>query len=163
GLMKLEMTCIGIAAAAGLEPGRRSGQEHLYRCPRHADRHPSLSVNPNKDVFLCGPCGARGTPWQFAAFIAGLDASDKEGGKRWLQEQGLSNGNDGNGRHIVAEYAYHDENGVHLYDVVRFQPKDFRLRKSDGTWSLDGTRRVLYRLQDVLRAVAVFIVEGEKD
>jgi hypothetical protein len=71
---------------------------------------------------------------------------------------------------IVATYPYVDELGEPLFEVVRFEPKDFRQRRRNGAgwaWNLDGVRRVLYRLPDVLAAVAtrirVFIVEGEKD
>ena len=55
------MRCIDVATAAGLEFGRKSGAEQLYRCPRHDDEHPSLSVNITKNLFLCAPCGAKGT------------------------------------------------------------------------------------------------------
>jgi predicted P-loop ATPase len=51
--------------------------------------------------------------------------------------------------------------------VVRYQTKDFRQRRPDGNggyiWSLGDTRRVLYRLPEVLSADEVVIVEGEKD
>jgi 5S rRNA maturation endonuclease (ribonuclease M5) len=71
----------------------------------------------------------------------------------------------------VAVYDYVDEEGRLLYQVVRLEPKDFRQRRPDGRggwiWNLDGTRRVLYRLPEVLAAVRegreVWIVEGEKD
>jgi 5S rRNA maturation endonuclease (ribonuclease M5) len=74
-------------------------------------------------------------------------------------------------RKIVATYPYTDENGRLLFEVVRFDPKDFAQRRPDGkggwVWNLEGVRRVLYRLPDVLKAVQaggmVFIVEGEKD
>jgi putative DNA primase/helicase len=50
---------------------------------------------------------------------------------------------------------------------VRFQPKDFRQRQPDGKggwiWNLDGARRVLYRLPEVLKAQTVCVAEGEKD
>ena len=49
-------------------------------------------------------------------------------------------------REIVATYRYVDEGGNALFEVVRFHPKSFRQRKPDGTWSLNGVRRVLYRL-----------------
>lgn len=69
------------------------------------------------------------------------------------------------------EYDYVDEKGSLLYQVVRFEPKIFRQRKPDGRdgwdWNLNGTRRVLYNLPAVLKAVEVgkpvFLVEGEKD
>jgi hypothetical protein len=60
-----------------------------------------------------------------------------------------------------------DEDGVLLYQVCRFEPKTFRQRRPDGNggwkWNLNGTRRVLYRLREVLEAPIVFVVEGEKD
>jgi len=71
---------------------------------------------------------------------------------------------------IVATYDYRDESGELLYQVVRYEPKDFRQKRFDGQsgwiWNLQGVRRVLYRLQELLQADPadwVFIVEGEKD
>ncbi len=73
-------------------------------------------------------------------------------------------------RKITATYDYKDESGQILYQVVRFEPKDFRQRRPDGKggwiWNLEGVRRILYRLQELLQANPadwVFIVEGEKD
>lgn len=73
-------------------------------------------------------------------------------------------------RRIVATYRYTDERGELLFEVVRFEPKDFRQRRPDGaggwTWHLDDTRRVLYRLPELLAAdpgERVFVCEGEKD
>jgi hypothetical protein len=79
------------------------------------------------------------------------------------------NGSPG-GRKIAAEYNYRDEKGDSLFQTVRLDPKDFRQRhvNGDGTWvwNLDGVRRVLYRLPDLLAAPldrTVYVVEGEKD
>jgi len=115
----MSLTCLQIAKAADLYPGRVSGAEHLFRCPRHEDEHPSLHVNSAKDVFLCGPCGAAGTAWQFAAFLAGVDPSDKRGVREWLRVHVLGDHNQGNQTErppsppvsIVATYPYTDENG----------------------------------------------------
>jgi hypothetical protein len=67
----------------------------------------------------------------------------------------------------AAAYDYKDEAGALLYQVVRFEPKDFRQRRPDGrggwTWKLDGALRVLYRLPELKGRDAVLIVEGEKD
>src|SRR4029453_16917934 len=94
--------------------------------------------------------------------------------KRWLTEHGLIDGSTrshpGHST-IVAEYDYLDETGKLLFQVVRFEPKDFRQRRSDGNggwiWSLGNTRRVLYRLPDIIAAVeggeTIHLVEGEKD
>jgi hypothetical protein len=73
-------------------------------------------------------------------------------------------------REIVATYDYRDAAGRLAYQVVRFRPKDFRQRRPDGagwTWKLDGVEPLLYRLPDVVSAVAagdvVYVCEGEKD
>lgn len=79
---------------------------------------------------------------------------------------------------VAARYPYRDEAGALLYETVRLEPgtrgrdKDFRQRRPDKSkpggwaWSLDGVRRVLYRLPELLAADpadTVFVVAGEKD
>jgi putative DNA primase/helicase len=71
---------------------------------------------------------------------------------------------------IVATYDYVDENGQLVFQVLRFEPKDFRQRKPDGRggwdWSTKGVKQVPYRLPSILKASVddwIFIVEGEKD
>lgn len=70
---------------------------------------------------------------------------------------------------IEVAYNYHDENGILLYQSVRYNPKDFRARRPnpEGGWiyNLEGTRRVPYRLHELLKSAprGVFVVEGEKD
>lgn len=68
---------------------------------------------------------------------------------------------------LVAEYKYVSESDELLYTVARFEPKTFRQyrlnEKGEKIWNLEGVRRVLYRLPDVIKATTVFIVEGEKD
>jgi 5S rRNA maturation endonuclease (ribonuclease M5) len=74
-------------------------------------------------------------------------------------------------RTIVATYDYTDAAGNLAFQVVRFDPKDFRQRRPDGRggwlWNLDGVQPVLYRLPDVLAAVRqgerIYIAEGERD
>jgi hypothetical protein len=65
----------------------------------------------------------------------------------------------------VHRYPYTTADGVLLYDVVRFEPKDFRPQMPDGTWGLT-VPRVLYRLPEVTsRRLGgfVWVCEGEKD
>jgi len=71
---------------------------------------------------------------------------------------------------IVQTYDYLYEADKLLCQTVRFEPKDFRQRRPDGKgrwkWNLDGVRRLLYRLPNVLAAEQddiVFAPEGEKD
>ena len=102
-----------------------------------------------------------------------------EAGVQWLVDEGLmSNGANGRGSgagpsRIVQTYAYTDESGKTLFEVVRFEPKDFRQRQPDSarpggwTWSIKGVRQVPYRLPDLLEPLSlgrvVLVVEGEKD
>jgi hypothetical protein len=74
------ITCLTIARAALGEPAKQQGAEPLWRCPRHDDKHPSLSVNPKKNVWMCGPCRVGGKPWQLTAFIAGLNPDGQASG-----------------------------------------------------------------------------------
>lgn len=72
---------------------------------------------------------------------------------------------------IIRTYDYRDASGALLFQVCRFEPKDFRQRRPDGRggwlWNLRGVTRVPYRLPDVVRTAqageVVWIVEGEKD
>jgi hypothetical protein len=71
---------------------------------------------------------------------------------------------------IAATYDYGDEQGVLLFQTVRYCPKDFKQRRPDGRggwiWDLNGAPRLLYRLPELLAADSsqtVFIPEGEKD
>jgi hypothetical protein len=73
-------------------------------------------------------------------------------------------------RRIAATYDYHDTNGELHYQTVRFVPKGFSQRRPNGkggwTWSLNGVRRVPYRLPELLAAdkqVTVYAAEGEED
>ncbi len=113
------LTCEAVARAGIGEPARRQGAELLWRCPRHDDRRPSLSVNPRKNCWMCGPCGASGGAWALAAFLAPVSADDKPAVKAWLREHGLLSGgkkgremstDKGRGP-VVAEYVYHDADG----------------------------------------------------
>ena len=68
---------------------------------------------------------------------------------------------------IGALYSYLDEEGDLLYQAVRFIPKGFAFRqpaeRGGWVWNLNGVRKVLYRLPEVIAAQEVFVVEGEKD
>ncbi len=60
--------------------------------------------------------------------------------------------------------------GELLFQVVRFEPKDFRQRRPDGqggwTWYVKGVRRAPYRLPEVLQraqGASVYVCEGDRD
>jgi putative DNA primase/helicase len=68
---------------------------------------------------------------------------------------------------IVATYDYRAEHGELLFQVCRFDPKDFRRPDENGEiLNVRGTRQVPYRLPELIAnplCVTVFIPEGEKD
>ena len=71
---------------------------------------------------------------------------------------------------IVATYDYTDAAGRLIYQNCRFEPKDFRPRRSDGNggyvWNLKDVKRTLYRLPQLLESPKqdwAFVVEGERD
>lgn len=79
-----------------------------------------------------------------------------------------------NGQQPQVEYTYYDADGALAYQVVRFYKNGsksfFQRHPNDaGTMvnGMNGVTRVLYRLPEVIQAVAkgerIYIVEGEKD
>lgn len=101
----------------------------------------------------------------------GLQLNDLfvDGGNRKTKENRITST-------VSATYNYHDEHGVLLYQVERLEPKGFRQRRPSATWgqsgvpdwiyNMDGVRRVLYRLPELMAADPkriVLVVEGEKD
>lgn len=157
-----ERVTTALAAVTHYQP---ANDKAGWKCPAHTDNSPSLSVTNGAGKVLIH-CQA-GCDLPDILRVLGLepkDLFDDEPQRRGTKE-------------IVAEYSYTDEHGKELFQAVRFQPKDFRQRRrapddpnadKDGwAWNLQGVRRVLYRLPDVLEAVAagvtVYVVEGEKD
>lgn len=134
-------------------------------CPAHPDNSPSLSLGYGTKHPVIFNCHAGCAPEDILKAL-GLEWADltapreerKQGGKFGRTE-------------IISTYDYVDEHGQLVFQVCRLQPKSFRQRKPDGRggwdWKLGDTRRVLYRLPEVIKAVEagrlVWIVEGEKD
>jgi putative DNA primase/helicase len=135
-----------------LQGVKRNGNGWMALCPAHADNNPSLSINEGKGKILL-KCFA-GCTMEAICGAAGIEISE------------LFSDN-GSAPRIVAEYPYVDETGAFLYQVLRYEPKQFKQRRPDGNggwlWNLNGARRVLYRLPEVLAAKSLLVCEGEKD
>ncbi len=131
---------------------RRSGSGWIALCPAHEDRNPSLSIHERDGTILLH-CHA-GCTQEAVCEAAGIEM-------RGLFPAHLS------APRVVAEYSYVDEKDQLLFQVVRFDPKSFRQRRPDGkggwAWNLNGVRRALYRLPEVVKAKSVIICEGERD
>ncbi len=112
-----------------------------------------------------------GGAWDLLRVKGGME---KPAATQWLRDE---LGIDTDGRpnraprgHIAATYDYLDERGAILFQVVRFEPKDFRQRRPgpDGQWiwNIKGLRPVLYQLPELIAAPSgsrVYVAEGEKD
>jgi hypothetical protein len=163
-------------------PSKRKGGELLWHCPHpgthtHGDTHPSLKINPKKDVFMCAPCGAQGKAWALAAFLAGVNANDKGAVRSWLQGYGLLNdarrGEKSKRGPCVAEYSYPDAATGELTLLKRrYEPgadgrkKDFGWFYHDnGEWrsGYGGHKPGLYHHADIRDSDWAVLVEGEKD
>jgi hypothetical protein len=134
-----------------LDAKRGGGAGWSAKCPAHDDRRASLSIGTGDDGRVLLHCHA-GCSLDAILAAANLETRDLFPDKTTATTST-----------IVATYPYHDESGVHLYDVVRFEPKDFRQRRADGTWKMSGVRRVLYRLRELQGQAVAYIPEGEKD
>lgn len=145
-----------VLAKVGDAGARRSGDTWLVKCPGHEDGRRSLAIKQG-DRGAMLTCHA-GCETAHVVEVLGMKMADLFDGPP------VSRG----GGRIVREYDYRDETGALLYQVVRMEPKDFRQRAPDGrgwSWKLEGVRRVLYRLPELIASAprAVFVVEGEKD
>ena len=147
--------------AQGLDRGSRSGEGWTACCPAHDDRTPSLSITDSADSVLVH-CHAGCSQDEV------IDALKAKG--LWEPKPNGSAGPSARRRgKIVATYDYVTEQGELAYQVVRFEPKDFRQRRPDGDgwqWNLRGVTRVPYRLPEIMATSprrGILIVEGEKD
>lgn len=142
--------------------GALKGSEIWFQCiqsdrHRNGDRHHSGRFHVDKRTAYCDVC-------KYSA-----------GEKQLKQDLGMTQDSAGLppaaaiSMKEVAAYNYQDEQGNLLYQVVRFEPKNFRQRRPGATagewnYSLDGVRRVLYGLPELAKGQdTVLLVEGEKD
>lgn len=137
-----------------------SNGEWKATCPAHDDQTASLALTLGEDGKLLVHCHAGCT---FAAIAAAIGEPETA----FFPPKPAAGPAP---RKIAATYGYRDENGLLLFQVVRYSPKDFRVRRPAGggrwTWNIGDVRRVLFGLPEILAADpkrAVFVVEGEKD
>ena len=162
-------------------------------CPFHNDKTPSLSVNLQKGHFHCFGCNAKGSIFDFymkrynADFpaavrdlgeIAGIRKTTAEEIKnqiKLVRRRTLTSTDEidyKSFKHIrygvpVKVYDYTDADGKVLYRSCRYEDADgnkhFRQCDANGFGRVKHIDKVPYRLPEILKSDAVFIVEGEKD
>ena len=177
-----------------LKPRSGGGWTASCPCPRHAngDRKNSLAVDEGEDGKAILKCFADGDI-ESIVYALGLELQDlfadepspSNGGGKTKKplcipspkssRVKVADGFTEKTQALVAAYDYTDSAGTLLYQNCRYKgldgKKDFKARKPNGSggweYRLNGVQRVLYRLPDVIEAVAlertVYIVEGEKD
>lgn len=163
----------------GVDPFTRKkiGNEYAVPCinasaHNRGDQNPSLHIHADGKGWICRVCGQGGGALAMVKF-AGHAKTDAEA-LAWLgvdrdvqparvEQRAASK--------LIARYPYRNLDGTVLYEVLRYEPKDFRQRRIDAqgreVWKLDGVERVLYRLPEIAKAVSenrsVIVAEGEKD
>jgi hypothetical protein len=153
---------------------KKAGNGWKGHCPAHQDKSPSLSISQGADTRILLNCHANCDIDSICAAL-NIQKSDLFPPKQSTQSQAKPRYN------IERVYDYKDENGVLLFQAVRQRlhnpvqfpngpRKRFRQRAPDGkgnwVWSLQGVRRVLYGLPELLTSdpgATVWICEGEKD
>ncbi len=179
---------------AKLKGVKKTPQGWAAQCPAHEDKRSSLSIKAGEKGIVC-KCHAGCLVKDIAAGV-GLKLADLFYDGKTVQSPRAkvqspksppAKNNSGtnaplgkvatpaSAARIVAEYDYLDEKGTLLFQVVRFEPKDFRQRAPDQNarggwnWKTADVRKVLWRLPALMAAAkdagekTVFICEGEKD
>jgi len=173
-----------------LEGVRQTGRNQwMARCPcRNDDANPSLAISQNDEGTALMHCH-RGNSCSLDEICKSIGMEPRElfseDDDEWLpapkfaQDTRSAPAKRNVGKKVEKIYPYYDEDGVLLYEKVRFRlddgGKSFANRQPDPErageyiWNLKepAVRRVLYRLPEVVNAIAkgdpVWLVEGEKD
>ncbi len=152
-----------------LDKVKSNSNGYLACCPAHDDHSPSLSISEGDGGRVLLKCFAGCKPEAIVSAL-GLALSDlfppREAHPLPVQKSHKNK----TPKQIAATYDYQNEQGKLLFQAVRYEPKGFSQRRPDGKdgwlWNLDGVRRVLFRLPELLAAhpsATVFVCEGEKD
>lgn len=147
-----------------LEGVKKTAAGWQARCPAHDDNTASLCIGIGEEgrtlVHCQAGCATSDVCGRLGITLASLMPASN----------GHANGKPETRRQFVTAYDYRDADGKLLYQSVRFDPKGFSQRQptdgDDWLWNMDGVRRVLYRLPELLAAEpskTVYIPEGEKD
>lgn len=162
---------------------KSNGRQAYGRCPFHEDTNASFSVNLLTGQFRCHGCQLVGNAITFARKF-GVSTPSVDGSiapslpapahtsrpqqpvRAPLEAAGGTN-EPRAPISLVATYEYQYEDGAPATRVLRYEPKSFRQQRWNGQawiWSLEGVRRVPYRLPKLLASKdLIHWVEGEKD
>jgi len=169
------MLCEPVARSLWGDPSQSSDKELRWGA------HGARALDRRSGLWFDHEAAEGGSSIELIRRERGLDF---QGAVAWLRREGFladgvakpnghaaPNGTTKPGAKPVTVYDYVDRDGQCRFQVVRFEPKNFRQRRPDGhggwVWNLDGIEPVLYRLPELIEAVSgnhpIFVVEGEKD
>lgn len=145
--------------AQGLGRSSRSAGGFIAQCPAHNDRNPSLSISETKEGKILVKCHAGCSNDSVIETLKGKGLwpePERKPARKVMKT-------------IVSTYDYADpDTGEVVMQVVRYEPKDFRQRRPNGSggwdWSVPASKRILFNLPAVKASnKLVCVVEGEKD
>jgi len=157
------------------QPAKRSGDGYSTRCPVHEDTHASLSVSEGDDGRVLIHCHA-GCTVEAIMQVLGLPMADlfddRDQGPAPRQRRKPTK-TDPPKPSRKPDYVYIDREGEPVHGTLREAGKRFVQARADAAsptgwfYGLGDIEPVLYRLPDVLQAVAdgrtIYVCEGEKD
>ena len=133
---------------------RKKGRDLFALCPWHSDTRPSLQIYPETKKWYCHGCKMSG---------------------RFYDPEKAARAESFENREIESTFDYHNENGELAFQVVRFKPKDFHVRRKnpdfkegDGEskqwiYGKGDTKVIPYHLPDIINSSGpVYIAEGER-
>jgi hypothetical protein len=159
---------LGALEAAGSKV-TGTGRQRKAQCPHHPDSNPSLSITDSESRVLinCFVCDTDDVLADLGLARRDLfNEPHRRGGDEWTPWRDRCQ------CPPVVRWPYTDEDGTLLYQHVRGTHKEFAFRRPDPAsrsgwrWSLGDTRRVLYRLPELIQApssAVIFVTEGESD
>jgi replicative DNA helicase len=141
------------------------GHELRGPCPVHNGDDPNFVVDQESGLAMCHSRCGRG--WDMIGLEMEIQGFSFAQAKESVFELVGRPKIPADERNVEAIYDYVDEKGQLLYQVLRLYGKEFKQRKPDGMggwhYGLGGVRRVPYRLNKIIEAQFIAIVEGEKD
>lgn len=160
---------------------RQSGAEWRCACPIHKGKRDSFSVNMETGMWRChSECDEGGDAIRLEERLYSLSFKEAKNSVEKLVGNSVTTPSSKAGNtvqnksltfgRVIATYDYKDHLGELIYQVVRYEPKNFRQRRPDPesrdgwTWKLGSIDRMLYCLPEMINGPdPVIVVEGEKD
>lgn len=144
---------------------KKTSNEFSTACPFCGGKD-RFCVWPETNKFWCRQCDKKGDTITILREMDGMTFEDAANaiGKQIREKRKEEPVKESK---ITDKYDYKNPGGELLFQVCRYDNKDFKQRrpglKNKWVWNMKETPLVLYRLPEILSKEYVFFVEGEKD